>query len=194
MVPIKEEEKAVEEIVSKSEQAADRPGPSTRPDSSHPITVRFSGEIVEREQKRALVAEEVPKGSSFEIVSDEGEGIGGDDLAPSPLSYFAAGIGFCLLTQISQFSKAHKLRLESVSNEQVMRFSIQGSWLREDRQGAGLDLESHIDVRSDEPPERIRACVRNAQLACFAHQSLHPDVEVRLSVALNGEPLDLGQP
>lgn len=84
----------MDEIVRKVEEAAAKPGPAIRPDSEHPITVRLTGEIVEKERKRVLVAEEVPKGSTFEIVSDEGEGLGGDDIAPTPLSYFAAAIAF----------------------------------------------------------------------------------------------------
>lgn len=81
-------------IVKKIENAVDRPGPAVRPDSEHPITVRLTGEIVENERKRVVVAEDVPKGSSFAIVSDEGAGLGGDDVAPTPLSYFTAAVAF----------------------------------------------------------------------------------------------------
>jgi hypothetical protein len=84
----------MDEIVRKREEAADRPGAAVRPDDRHPITVHLSGEIVEKERKRLVVAEDVPKGSSFEIVSDEGEGLGGEDLAPTPLSYFTAAVAF----------------------------------------------------------------------------------------------------
>lgn len=174
-------------IVRKLRDSADRPGHRTRPDSEHPIAVRFSGEIVEKERKRAVVAEEIPKGSEFEIISDEGRDIGGDELAPTPLSYFAAGIGFCLLSQIGLYAKAHGLILNSVRSEQTMRFSVAGSWLRGDRRGAGLDLETTLEFCSREPGERILECVRSAELACFAHQSIHSDVAVRTTVIVNGE-------
>ncbi|MGH2945403.1 MAG: OsmC-related (seleno)protein [Solirubrobacteraceae bacterium] len=181
----------MDEIVRKVQPSADRPGPAVRPDSTHPIAVRLTGEIVENERKRILVAEDVPKGSSFEIFSDEGEGIGGEERAPTPLSYLAAAVAFCLLTQVSQFGKVRQLDLDGVRIEQTMRFSIQGSWLRGDRRGAGLDLETDLHVTSGEPPERIRDCVRAAERACFVVQSLHPDIASRTRVTLNGRPLDV---
>ncbi len=40
-----------------------------------------------RQQKRALFGR-------FEILCDEGAGIGGDDTAPPPLAYFCAALAF----------------------------------------------------------------------------------------------------
>jgi hypothetical protein len=45
-------------------------------------------------KKRAAVTLESPAGSTFEIVSDEGAHLGGEDTAPPPLSYFSAAIAF----------------------------------------------------------------------------------------------------
>lgn len=72
-----------------------------------------------------------------------------------------------------------------------MRFSIEGSWLRGDRKGAGVDLEAHVRIRSAERPERIRDYVRGAERACFTIQSLNPEIAVRTTVSLNGTALDL---
>jgi hypothetical protein len=81
-------------IVIKLQDAADRPGPDLQPDPGNPIVVHVSAELVEGGRKRAVVAEEVPKGSVFEIFADEGRPIGGSESAPTPLSYFAAAIAF----------------------------------------------------------------------------------------------------
>lgn len=59
--------------------------------------------------KRAIVTSPVPGGISFEILSDEGKSIGGEDAAPAPLAYFTAGVAFCLLTHITGY-----LRLSSL--------------------------------------------------------------------------------
>lgn len=75
--------------------------------------------------------------------------------------------------------------------EQVLRFSIQGSWLRKDRRGGWLGLEAGLHVVSGEPKERIREYVRAGERACFTIQSLRPDVPVRTEVTLNDEPLDM---
>jgi uncharacterized OsmC-like protein len=53
--------------------------------------VRFSFDLVAertvRQQKRARFG-------PFEMQSDEGANLGGDDSAPPPLAYFAAALGF----------------------------------------------------------------------------------------------------
>jgi hypothetical protein len=78
-------------LVDRSERA----GPDVAPDSRNPIVVRLTAEALGHgELKRVVVAEDVPKGSAFEVISDEGVGIGGDDSAPTPLSYFAAAVAF----------------------------------------------------------------------------------------------------
>lgn len=82
------------DIVAKVQEAADRLGPEITPDRRNPIVVRLKAELLENERKRAIVAEDVPKGSAFSILSDEGTGIGGGDSAPTPLSYFGAAVAF----------------------------------------------------------------------------------------------------
>ncbi len=56
-----------------------------------PDGVRFSFELsatrAERQRKRATFGQ-------FEMHSDEGVALGGDDSAPPPLAYLAAALGF----------------------------------------------------------------------------------------------------
>ncbi|MGH2598115.1 MAG: hypothetical protein ACRDJ9_01875 [Dehalococcoidia bacterium] len=56
-------------------------------DGSRQFTFDVVAERVVRQQKRALFG-------GFEILCDEGAGIGGDNTAPPPLAYFAAAVGF----------------------------------------------------------------------------------------------------
>ena len=84
----------MEPIVVKLQDAAERAGPELLPGPSNPIVVRLTAELLDGERKRVVVSEDVPKGSVFEIVSDEGRAIGGNESAPTPLSYFAAAIAF----------------------------------------------------------------------------------------------------
>jgi hypothetical protein len=44
-------------------------------------------ERTERQQKRAVFGR-------FEMLSDEGQNLGGDDSAPPPLAYFSAALAF----------------------------------------------------------------------------------------------------
>lgn len=56
-------------------------------DGSRQFTFDVVAEKGMRQQKRARFA-------AFEILCDEGAGLGGDDSAPPPLAYFAASVAF----------------------------------------------------------------------------------------------------
>jgi hypothetical protein len=87
------------EIVRKLEARAAEPGtagvaagPQERLDRE--VVFRVHAETLGDMKKRAAVTLEAPAGSTFEIVSDEGAHLGGEDTAPPPLSYFSAAIAF----------------------------------------------------------------------------------------------------
>ena len=82
------------EIVSKRTSGELRPGPAVMPSPSEPVVVRLTAELAGGERKSAVVAQDVPKGSEWVMLSDEGAGIGGEDTAPEPLSYFGAAVAF----------------------------------------------------------------------------------------------------
>lgn len=73
----------------------------------------------------------------------------------------------------------------------MTRFFMEGSALAGTMRGGGLGLETHIDVDSDEPPERIRELVRMGEQTCFTLQSLIEPVPTQTRVKLNGEDLPL---
>ena len=52
----------------------------------------MEAETLDRQRKLARV--QAGRGSAFEILSDEGQYLGGDDSAPPPLAYFSAGVAF----------------------------------------------------------------------------------------------------
>lgn len=181
-----------DEIVAKVQAAADRPGPGTRPDSKHPIEISVTAESLDGALKRAIVAEDVPKGASFAILSDEGEAIGGRDSAPTPLSYFSVSIAFCLMSQIHLYAEARKLRLDRIRVEQKIRFSVRGSRLRDTREVRCLGLETLVHVDSRESPDTIRELVAHGERTCFVLQSLINPVPLSTRATLNGEALALG--
>jgi hypothetical protein len=82
------------QIVTKKTDRQDRRGSDTAPSPDRPIVVRVSAEIVGKERKRAVVVQDVPKGSEWELFSDEGPALGGEDTAPEPLTYFGAAVAF----------------------------------------------------------------------------------------------------
>ena len=81
------------EIVRKIGDAAPA---QDRPQAGAPLEIRFSveAESLDRMKKRAVVRGMRADSSTWEMICDEGERVGGDDTAPPPLAYFSAGIAF----------------------------------------------------------------------------------------------------
>jgi len=71
----------------------------------------------------------------------------------------------------------------------VMRNKQEGSVLQGTVQAACLGFESHLEVESDEPPERVAALVRQAENGCYTLQALVNPVPFERTVTLNGAPL-----
>lgn len=82
----------MEQIVRKIEQKASEPGLGGPDGSKREIVITLEAETLERQRKVARV--HAGRGSTFEMLSDEGQYLGGDDTAPPPLAYFSAGIAF----------------------------------------------------------------------------------------------------
>ncbi len=81
----------MDKIVRKLEAAPPTPG-APDPQGRRTITLHVDAETRERQLKHAIVTG--GSTSPFEVYSDEGFYLGGDDSAPSPLAYFSLGIAF----------------------------------------------------------------------------------------------------
>ena len=77
--------------------------------------------------------------------------------------------------------------------EQVTRFFMKGSALEGTMRGGSLGLETHIDVESDEPPEKIREYIKMGEQTCSTLQSLIEPVPTQTHVRLNGNDLQLDE-
>lgn len=75
--------------------------------------------------------------------------------------------------------------------EQVVRFSTKGSMRDGTVENRCLGLETHVDVESDEPPERISKLIQAGERACYTLQALTHPVEARTHVKLNGQDLPI---
>ncbi len=82
----------MQEIVRKIEAVESAPGLGGADGSRREIVITVEAETLERQRKRARV--QAGRGSAFELLSDEGQYLGGDDSAPPPLAYFSAGVAF----------------------------------------------------------------------------------------------------
>ncbi len=140
--------------------------------------------------KKGVVQPNVPGFGAFELACDEGTSIGGSDTAPAPLSYLAAGIGFCLLTHIHGLATSRGLKISSIRLEQKMKFQsrIPGMTAEEGAEMLGLSkgLETAIIIESDEDPAQIASLVEASEKACMALQTVVNAVPSSTIVINNG--------
>ena len=75
--------------------------------------------------------------------------------------------------------------------EQVMHFYTKGSIRKKTVENGCLGLETHVDVTSDELPERIRELIPMGKRMCYTVQSLSDGIVFRTCAnLLFGEPHD----
>ena len=97
------------------------------------------------------------------------------------------------MTQLSLYGKAAGIEVKETRLEQVMHFYTKGSIREKTVENGCLGLETHVDLTSDEAPERIRELVRMGERMCYTVQSLSDGMILRTRASLNGEDLLLGE-
>lgn len=178
-------------IVRKLEESSDpaEHGVSLQAVQKREVVLRVEAESLENMRKRATVRVDQPKGSTFEIICDEGPYLGGDDSAPPPLAYYSASIAFCLLTQLSRYATVKKLNIKSMKLAQETRFAMEGSVLQGTLEGRGIEVVTHLDIESDEPEEVLRQMIEVGKNSCFVHQSIMKPVPSTIETKINGQKL-----
>ena len=119
----------------------------------------------------------------FGFIIDEPPERGGTDKGLPPLSYFIAGAVSCLLTQYAKLAIAKDVPLKS------MKAVARGHF---DRRvgGAFSDMIYEIAIESPAGEESIRTIAREAELMCYAHNTLKKSVRMQTNLALNGKRLE----
>lgn len=154
------------------------------------VLIHTVAETEDGMRKRAVVDSPSFPGVAWSIACDEGPRLGGKESAPPPLSYFAAGVAFCLLTQLTRYHEVKKLNVGSISLEQTMRFRRTGSVLAGTFEARAVELRTVVDVRGDEAPETVAELVRIGEQMCFAAQAVTQEVPSAVEVLLNGQPVE----
>ncbi len=140
-------------------------------------------------KKIAHVQPNAPSWSNFEIKCDEGVAIGGENDAPSPLSYFTSGIAFCLLTHLEEFIKTRKISVSRLQVELKMGFSTMLAIdpLAAEQEGKSTGLTVNIIIDSDEDESVIASLVAVTRQSCMALQSIIQPVSESVHCIFNGE-------
>ena len=156
------------------------PGPfkKSRPPEPLRFEVNLQAEALDRQKKTGSVQVNIPGFSPVRLYCDEQTPVG-DDTAPPPLAFFCAGIGFCLLTHLTDILTARKIEVTSLKLEQRVYFQTNLGTMRElghTTDGRCEMVETHVLIESPESSERIEALLEEAEGACMAHFALRNPV------------------
>lgn len=162
-----------------------------RPPEPLQFEVNLTAQAHDRQKKSGMVQVNIPGFSPLKLYCDEQTPVG-DDTAPPPLAYFCAGIGFCLMTHLTDIYTARGIKIKSMNLEQKLRFQTNLSNMRDlghTTEGETLGIETHVLIESDESQEVIRGLMEEAENACMAHHALRNPIPWSSRLILNGEEL-----
>ena len=172
-------------------QFESKPFKKAKPPEPLEFEVVLTAEATERQKKTGVVQVNIPGFSSVKLYCDEQTPIG-DDTAPPPLAFMCAGIGFCLMTHLTDIYTARKINIKSMKIEQKVGFETNLSNMRDlghTTTGKMQGIETHVLIDSDEPEERIRDLMEEAENACMAHFALRNPIPWRSRLVHNGNEL-----
>lgn len=150
------------------------PFKKSKPPEPLGFEVNLVAEAGTKQKKMGTVQVNIPGFSPVKLYCDEQPPVG-DDTAPPPLAFFAAGIGFCLMTHLTDILTARKIKVDSLKLEQRIRFQTNLGTMRElghTTEGECQHVETHVLIESDESESRILDLLQEAEGACMAHHAL----------------------
>ena len=170
------------------------PGPFRKSQPPEPLRfeVNLVAEAHRKQQKTGAVQVNIPGFSPVTLYCDEQPPVG-DDRAPPPLAFFAAGIGFCLMTHMTDILNTRKIEVNAMRLEQRIRFMTNLGTMRElghRTEGACEMVETHVIIDSPEPPGRIHELLAEAEGACMAHHALRNPIPWSTRLIHNGAEID----
>jgi len=112
-----------------------------------------------------------PIGSVFQFLVDESSGGG---RAPDGLSYVAAGIAFCYMTQLGRYVQIARKNVNHYNVVQDTRFDLAG--------GIAFPVDTHVYLTTTEDESTCRKIVDMAEQTCFLHAACRMSNKTKLSV------------
>ena len=130
---------------------------------------------------------EKPHGSRFGIKSDERAGA---DAAPSGLALAAAGVAFCLMTQLLRYAEFRKYQIRAVRLVQYwpMHQSVAGSGAASVLTGASGNLDTHVFLHGEETDENMGHLLLSSANTCYLHAMLGAALEPQIELEADTVP------
>lgn len=119
-----------------------------------------------------------PIGSEFRFLSDEAPESGGQGLAPDAMTYLAAGIGFCFMTQFGRYASITKKQLDEYRIVQDTHFASGEAG----EPGTADPVETHVYLITPEGEEFARKTLDMGERTCFLHATCRTNLAPNLTV------------
>jgi len=156
---------------------------------SHRTRVRSLGGM----QKEALVTSSL-SGTTWRLVSDEGEYLQGDDVAPAPLAHLTTGMISAFANEVLALARARDVTIHDLELVQDNYYTMNGSALRGTMTGGALPVELRVDVDTDVDDDETRKLVSDALTASPVFGLLDGEHESKFRLVHNGRDIPVGSP
>jgi uncharacterized OsmC-like protein len=151
-------------------------GSSLREDQDRVLHIRGVCTIGDEGAKTVEVELYSPIGTVFELRSDEPASHGGRGRAPPVMTYVAAGLGFCFMTQIGRYADIVDRDLDAYRIVQDTHFSL-GARERREEPGAAEPVETAVFLDADESESSAYDILDMSEQTCFLHALCRSDLE-----------------
>ncbi|MBO33309.1 MAG: hypothetical protein CMM74_10095 [Rhodospirillaceae bacterium] len=129
--------------------------------------------------------EATAEGHSFQI--DEPVARGGEGLAPSPMAYFAAGAAACLTSHITQSAAFLEIHFTDLEVEAIVLWDNRRKFNIADLDQAALGMIFNIEIKSDEPRDKLVELLKHAEDGCYASDVVRNKTPLRAHLIVNGK-------
>ncbi|MFC6723429.1 OsmC family protein [Halobium palmae] len=158
--------------------------PSPRLDQAHRTRVRSLSGM----QKEALVTSSV-SGTTWRLVSDEGDYLDGDDVAPPPLAFMTTGVVSSVTTELLALADQRGVEVDDVEVRVDNYYTMNGSALRGTMTGGALPIDVDVVLDADTDEETVQELVETAITLSPVSGLLQGTHESVFTLTCNGKPV-----
>lgn len=152
-----------------TEETVTRAGGSLQAEQDRILHLRAICSLRDDGMKQVDVQLFNPHGSVFRFLCEEGEANGGRGRAPDAVSYMAAGLGFCFMTQLGRYASITKKDLHDYRIVQDTHFPRGGASSGSLQPGHADPVETHVFLDSGESDDFARQALVMGEQTCFLH-------------------------
>ena len=84
-----------------------------------------------------------------------------------------------------------KTRIEKAKVRVIIQWYLKGSVLKGTVASGCTEVQTHLEVESDDEPDKVRRVVKCAKQGCFAEQMVVKPVPLTSTMTINGEAFEL---